>query len=211
MENNHEITWNSSLETLLKEQGEKCLCYTWLHTKAEGKYSYWNNYIALPVIVLSTLSGAGSIGSSAMFGDFPQASTLIGFVSLGVGMLQTIGTYFNWLRRAEGHKIASLTYQKLYNFISVEMSLPRNERMTAKDMLKVVRENMERTNETAPQIPPQIIALFQSRFDKTENIAKPEITNGLDEIYVYKEEEHITTPLPSPAENKPTVKISVAV
>jgi uncharacterized membrane protein len=206
-----DIRWNSQLERVISDEGERSLCFSWLHLHSEKRYSKLNTYISLPVIVMSTIAGSASIGSQTLFSDPQIAGVGIGLISLTVATLNTVASYFSWAKRAEAHRIASITYQKIYRFILIELALPRAERMAARDMLKVVRENMERISETAPQIPPQIIALFQSRFDKTENIAKPEITNGLDEIYVYKEEEHITTPLPSPAENKPTVKISVAV
>jgi len=55
-DNNNKIEWNDAIETLIKEQGEKALAYNWLHTRCEKKFSNANNYIALPVICLSTLS-----------------------------------------------------------------------------------------------------------------------------------------------------------
>ena len=71
----------------------------------------------------------------------------------------------------------------------IELSLPRSERMAAKDMLKVIRDQLDRLMETSPQIPDPIIDLFRQKFyTSTPNITKPEITNGLDPIHVYHEE-----------------------
>jgi hypothetical protein len=43
--------------------------------------------------------------------------------------------------------------------------------------------------ETSPQIPDTVIELFRQNFyATTPNITKPEITNGLDPIHVYREE-----------------------
>jgi hypothetical protein len=70
----------------------------------------------------------------------------------------------------------------------IELSLPRNERMAAQDMLKVVRDQLDRLHENSPQIPDQIISKFKKQFGTTTpEISKPDITNGLDPIYVHVE------------------------
>ena len=180
------IEWNDRLEELIADDGERALCYSWLHGKAEHLYSYRNNFIALPVIVLSTLAGTASIGSESLFQGFEFAPVVIGLTSITVGVLNTIGQYFSWAKRSEGHRIAHISYAKLYRFISTELSLPRRERMKANDLLKVVRENSDRLAETAPNIPQLIIETFQHHFTDPE-ISKPEIANGLEKIYIYKE------------------------
>ena len=187
MERSKKVEWNERLEELIADEGEKALCYAWLHNRSQVQYSYWNNFIALPVIVLSTLAGTASIGSESMFGDASKANVGIGLVSISVGVLNTVGQYFSWAKRAEGHRIAHLTYTKLYKFISVEMSLPRKERMDATDMLKVIREQIDRLNETSPMIPQPAIDEFQKKFKKYSDISRPEITNGLEKIYIYEE------------------------
>lgn len=187
MERSNKVEWNERLEELIADEGEKALCYAWLHNKSQIQYSYWNNFIALPVIVLSTLAGTASIGSDTMFGDASKANVGIGLVSISVGVLNTVGQYFSWAKRAEGHRIAHLTYTKLYKYVSVEMSLPRKERMDATDMLKVIREQIDRLNETSPMIPQGVIDEFQKKFRKYNEIARPEITNGLEKVYIYEE------------------------
>jgi hypothetical protein len=58
--------------------------------------------------------------------------------------------------------------------------------MAAKDMLKIVRDETQRLEETSPQVPDVVIREFKKRFgDSTPEVTKPEITNGLDPIYVY--------------------------
>ena len=182
-----QVSWNPQLELLLKEEGEKALSLYWLHTRAEVRYAHLNHFIALPVIFLSALNGATSIGSESLFGAASFAPMLVGFLSIGVGLLNSVGTYFAWSRRAEGHKIAALSYQKLYRFLAIELSLPRKERMTARDLLKVVRETAERLAEVSPSIPPSVIGNYQTKFADHAS-AKPEVANGLHLIEVYPED-----------------------
>jgi hypothetical protein len=183
----NQIEWNDAIETLIKEQGEKALAYNWLHTRCEKKFSHANNYIAIPVIIFSTLSGSASIASN-QFGDNKYIPLGIGALSIFVGILSTINSYFSWAKRAENHRISALNYSKLYLFISIELSLPREKRMNPRDFIKVIREQVERLGEISPPVADEIISQFKKEFDgKYQNVSRPEVTNGLVEIKVYKE------------------------
>uniref|UniRef100_A0A6C0JY32 SMODS and SLOG-associating 2TM effector domain-containing protein n=1 Tax=viral metagenome TaxID=1070528 RepID=A0A6C0JY32_9ZZZZ len=179
------ISWNSQLERILCEEGERALCFSWMHDRCQKYYSGFNTMISLPVIVLSTLAGATSIGSQSLFGTSNIANVVIGGVSLGVATLNTISSYFSWAKRSESHRIAGITYAKVHRFIMIELALPRSERITAKDMLKIVREQCDRLAETSPQVPDKIIGDFKAKFEKVTNVKKPDIANGLDPIYVH--------------------------
>ena len=197
-----DITWNSRLEEYFSTTAEKAHCFSWLHKRAEEFYSRTTVFVDLPVIILSVLNGAVSVGSKSLFGDSNFAPIGIGAIALMTGILNAIGSYFSWSRRAEAHKISSLQYAKLYRFLSIEMALPRNERMAPADLLKYVRVEYDRFAETSPLIPPGVITLFRDRFandPKYTDITFPEETNGLHAVTVYREKLHIT-PTESPAD-----------
>lgn len=180
------VSWNSQLERILSDEGERCLCFSWLHDRAEKKFTSLHTYITIPSIILATLSGSASIGTTALINNSTIANLVIGTTTLTVGLLGTISSFFAWAKRAESHRIATITYKKVYKFILVELALPRSERMNAKDMLKIIRDETQRLQETCPQIPDSIIKLFKDKFEKTTpEVTKPEITNGLHPIYVY--------------------------
>jgi len=184
--NSNTISWNSQLERVISDEGERALCYQWLHSRSEKMFSTLNTYLSLPVIILSTLAGSASIGSASLFNNSELASGIIGCVSLGVATLNTVGSYFAWAKRSEAHRIACLNYGKVYRFILIELALPRDERLSAKDLLKVVRDQCDRLQETSPQVPDKVIAEFKKRFEETTpGVKKPEITNGLDPILVH--------------------------
>jgi len=180
------VSWNSQLERIIAEEGERSLCFSWLHDRSEKRYSHFSTYITLPSIVMATLSGSASIGVSSVITDSRIANTIIGVTTLSVAILGTVASYFSWAKRSESHRIAAISYKKLYRFILIELALARSERMTAKDMLKIVRDDAQRLAEISPQIPDPIIEVFKTRFGSTTpEVTKPEITNGLDPIYVY--------------------------
>jgi hypothetical protein len=185
-EKNRPLSWNSQLEKVISDEGERSLCYSWLHNKSENRYSKLTTYITLPSIILATLSGSASIGIGQFIQDPQIGNTIIGVTTLSVAILTTVSSYFAWAKRCEAHRIATISYKKLHRFILIELALPRSERMAAKDMLKVVRDESQRMEETSPQIPDAVIAVFKEKFGKTTpDVTKPEITNGLDPIYVY--------------------------
>jgi hypothetical protein len=181
-----QASWNSQLEKILSDEGERSLCYSWLHDRSEKRYSRLHTSITLPSIVMATLAGSASIGTTSLFPNPQIANITIGIITLSVGLLTTVSNYFSWAKRSESHRIADITYKKIYKFILIELSLPRSERMAAKDMLKIVRDETQRLEETSPQVPDIVIKEFKKRFgDSTPEVTKPEITNGLDPIYVY--------------------------
>lgn len=186
-----EIHWNAQLERILASEGERALCFVWMHTRSEKRYSKFTTYIALPVIVLSTVNGFVSAAGGSIAED-PRALTLaVGVVSVGVGVLNTLTSYFAWAKRAEAHRMVALQYSKVHRSIMLELALPRDERIRANDMLKMVRDQLDRLHETAPQVPDSVIAEFKKNFESTTpEVSKPEITNGLDPIDIYVDEEN---------------------
>ena len=182
-----DVHWTLLLEKYFSDTAEKCFCYSYLHKRSEELYDHRRVFIDLPCIILATLNGATSIGSQSLFGDSPMASVGIGLVALFTAILQTIGSYFGWARRSEAHRIASLQYAKLFRHICVEMGLPREERQSAKDMLKSIKEQYDRLAETSPLVPSIVIKAFKEHFsnDKYKAISKPPEANGLEAVIVY--------------------------
>lgn len=185
VEDQSEISWNKELEDLIGKEGEKCSGLAWIYRETERYYSTANNYVALPVIVLSTLTGFISGSSQLIFANPDTSSIGIGAVSLFTGVLSTIGSYFSWAKKAEACRISSLQYSKLHKFISVELTLPKVERIRAKDMLKMIRETIERLLETSPAIPPKIIELYNQKFAKdSSQISHPDIAIGVTSVKI---------------------------
>jgi hypothetical protein len=183
-ENSNSPVWNNAIEALIKGIGEKSLSLSWLHSRSEKLYSYLNNYLAIPSIILSTLAGVGTTA----FGNIDNINLVMGGVSIIVSILTTLNSFFMYSKRSENHRITSIQYSKLYLLISIELSLPRDKRMAVKTFMKIVSENIQRLNEIQPQVPDSVIKQYNQKFkDEPDSISKPEITNGLVEILVFNE------------------------
>jgi hypothetical protein len=178
------------LEEYFASTGEKAHCLSLIHKKAEALYSQRRNFIDLPVIIISSVVGFLSVGSSTMFPDGAGASIGLGVGSLLVSVLNTTGSYFQWAKKAEANRISAIHYAKLYRFLNIEMSLPRTERMSPRDLLKYTKDSYDRLQEISPLIPPSIIREFKRDFagkPEYKDISMPEEANGLEHIVIYNE------------------------
>ena len=185
-DNTTTIHWTEMLEEYFATTGEKAHCLAWVHKRSEAIYSVRRTYIDLPVIVGSGVIAFLNAGSQSLFADPKISSIALGIGSLFVGIVNTLGTYFGWSKRAEGHRISAIHYSRLYRFISVELSLPRDERMNPNDFLKYVKDQYDRLQEISPMVPDIVIREFQTKFEKIQDIAKPEEANGLEKITVFR-------------------------
>ena len=104
-----DVSWNENLEAYFVEQGEQAHGLSMLHKTAEAMYSHRKTFVELPVIAISSVTGFLSVGSTSMFaGQEMTSSVVLGVLSLLVSVFQTVGTYFGWAKRAEGHRISSI-------------------------------------------------------------------------------------------------------
>lgn len=187
MEISTSISWTTRLEEYFASTGEKASGLAWVHKRSEAVYSNRRTYIDLPVIIGSGVIAFLNAGSSSLFPDQRIASTALGVGSLLMGILNSFGSYFGWAKRAEGHRISAIHYAKLCRFITVELSLPRSERMSPHDLLKYVKDQYDRLAEISPMVPDIVIHQFQRKFKNQKDISKPEETNGLHKIDIYRD------------------------
>lgn len=177
-----EPSWHESLEQIIKKEAERSMALRWAHDESARWCAAWNTRLVFPCIILSTLSGAGSVGSATLL-PFEGAPALVGVVSLIVGMLQTVQSFFAFAKRSESHRIASLQYGKIHAHLELQLSMPRTERLTAKEVIDWLKAETERLSEIAPQIPATIKKIFHARFGDTPT-AVPTILNGLEPVMI---------------------------
>ena len=191
--------WNPALEEVIKREGETAESLFWLHNKATLWAQRRNDCLQIPTIVLSSVTGFFSATTDMV----PQMA--LGGVSLLVGILTTINSYYRFSSRQEAHKIAAQLYMKAYKTIEVELSLPVSQRSDAGALLKELRDQLARISETAPPVPEVVIAAYKREF-REGTTAKPIIANGLDPIVVFRESvQHVEPRSPE----RPVVRVMV--
>lgn len=182
-----DIHWTEPLELIVRKSAEHALALSWVHEASQRWCASWNTLLMFPSIILSSLVGVGSVGSAQIL-PFEGASTVVGIVSITVGILQTIQNYFAFAKRSESHRISSLQYNKLHAFLSLQLSLPRKERKKAAEIIETVKSENEKLSDVAPLIPMSIKVMFQKRFGDIQDFSIPFILNGLEKVSITSQE-----------------------
>jgi len=186
--------WCDGFELVLKKEAEQSESLFWLHNKASHLASQRNDYIQIPSIILQTLTGFMSATNGLI------NPLILGGVSVFTGILSTLLSYYKFSARAEGHRVVSQLYMKIFKKIEVELSLPIKQRESPQKLLDEVREKLARINEVAPDVPESIIQQYKRQF-KDNDTSHPVIANGLDSITIYKEPREVVVITPNvPAE-----------
>jgi len=179
-------SWNSAQENLLKAIAERSNCMRWLHLHCFYYFESANFYLTIPNVIISTLNGGVTMSLTSLFPDpFSQkaATTVIGLISIFSAMLITMNQYIKSQQMMESHRATGLSYSKLHRMITIELALRRDQRHNALDLIKHVRNEQDRLENTAPNIIPFVIEKFNKIFKDTE-IEKPEIAGDLDAVNI---------------------------
>ena len=185
--NNTEDMWTDECEELLAEWSEKASCYRWLHGRCEKSYRKWDYCFSIPVIILSTLTGAANVGMDSFVPAENKsiASAIVGGVNIFAGIISTLQNFLKVAELMEAHRIAGVSWGKLQRNIAIELALDPSRRVLQGDFLKLSRAEYDRLIEAGPIIDDNIINQFNSKF-KNYEVCKPSICNGLDKCTIYK-------------------------
>lgn len=182
--------WTSECEILLAEWSEKATCYRWLHNSSEKKYRLRYYMFSIPVIILSTLTGACNVGLSSYIPEESQstAQAVVGGVNIFAGILSTLQNFLKVAELMESHRSAGVSWSKLGRNISIELAIDPHRRQNCHDFLSICRAEYDRLIEQSPLITTDVINEFKKKF-KDYKTSKPAITNGLDKCVIYKRPE----------------------
>ena len=172
------IIWNDQHEIILRQWGETCACYRFMHHRAFLLYKELSMKFTLPVIVLSTITGTANFAQSTLpLSIQPAAPSVIGGLNLIAGLIATVMQFLKINELMENHRTAALAYGLLSRNIRLTLALPREERK--KDGLKFVEEckaEYDRLIEQSPAVPINIIKDFETMYKDDEiDFVKPEI------------------------------------
>ena len=187
LKDKEENIWTDECEELLAEWSEKASCYRWLHGRCEKSYRKWYYCFSIPVIILSTLTGAANVGMDSFVPSESKslASAIVGGVNIFAGIISTLQNFLKVAELMEGHRIAGVSWGKLQRNIAIELALDPSRRVLQSDFLKISRAEYDRLIEAGPIIDDGIINQFNGKF-KNYEVCKPSICNGLDKCTIYK-------------------------
>jgi hypothetical protein len=190
-----DIDWRPEHENILIDWADKAMCYRWLHDQANTKFATKNTWFTIPVIILSTITGTANFAQERFGEEYKDMAVMIvGALNLFAGILTTIKQFLNISELNEAHRVSSISWDKFYRNIKVELTKHPNQRFPVGQMLKIQKEEFDRLMEISPQIPASVSAKFKAVFHSEpefDDIHKPDICGTLipTDHFRYKESE----------------------
>jgi hypothetical protein len=170
------LTWTNETEALLQGWADISSCFKWMHENSFRKYSKVNNYFAIPIIILSTVSGTLNVSLQgyvpAQYLNVAQAG--IGGLGIFTGILTTLQNLFKYAQLSESHNNVSIGWSKLNRNIQIELSVERSSRKDADSFIKICISEYDRLIEQSPTIPLDIIDAFKKMFREQNEKKKQE-------------------------------------
>ena len=169
--------WFPEQEHILKKWAEVSKSYRWFHDKAHSKYKWQNFWFSIPVIVLSNLTGIANFAQNSIPDDNENKRYVplgIGFINILAGIITTVYQFLKVAELVEAHRSSSLLYSKFSRDISVQLTLPHQQRKyNGKDYLNMKKDEFDRLLEQAPVIPNKIIEQYTNEFMISDNCENP--------------------------------------
>jgi hypothetical protein len=107
---------------------------------------------------------------------------VVGGINILGGIISTIQQFLKITQLNEAHRVASISWDKFYRNVKIELTKHPNERVLVSHLLKTSKEEFDRLMETSPVIPDKIILAFKTSFQTSDDyikISKPEICDAL--------------------------------
>jgi len=177
------MEWSKQHEVILIEWADKALCYRWLHAECRNNYSRKNTWFTIPVIIMSTLTGTANFAQERIPENYqPLYSVIVGSINIFAGIITTIQQFLKVTELNEAHRVSTISWDKFYRNIKLEISKSRIERIPPFQFLKLSKEEFDRLMETSPSIDKSVIERFKKKFsqEKYKNLYKPEICDNLE-------------------------------
>jgi len=178
--------WKKSDEHLLEEWSDHGKTYRWMHEQGRLKYARRNATFQIPVIILSTITGAANFAQDRVPIDFQgHYSLIVGFLNIIAGVIATIQTFLKVSELLEGHRVASMSWGKYYHNVKTELQKDPEDRENVVDFMKYAKLEYEKLVEQSPPIPPEIIGVLKEQVQKSGvQINLPPIVGVFDKFKV---------------------------
>lgn len=160
-----QVPWTEDHENILVEWADKAMCYRWLHGRSHQHYKRANAWYTIPVIIMSTLTGTANFAQDKFSGPTKEYVVVaIGAVNIIAGIITTIQQFLKISELNEAHRVSSLSWDKFYRNIKVELAKAPPERTPVIQMLKGSKEEFDRLMETSPSISTKVTEEFKQEF-----------------------------------------------
>ena len=161
--------WKPTDEKLLEEWADHGKSFRWMHEQSRVKFWKRNIQFQVPVIILSTLTGAANFAQERVPVDYQGYYAItVGFFNIIAGIIATIQTFLKVSESLEGHRVASVAWGKYYHNVKTELQKEPDDREDVVDFMKYAKMEYEKLVEQSPPIPLEIVNRLKENVDKSE-------------------------------------------
>ena len=179
---NPNAEWTSYYEDIFVDWCDKAMSYRYLHTVCHRHYYKRHVLFTIPVIFISTLTGVANFAQDRINEENQFYYTMaVGAFNIIAGFITTVAQFLKVNELSEGHRISSISWDKLYRNIRVELAKNPKERENIILYLKKTKEQYDLLIETSPEIRVDAINQFNKTF-KNSKFLRPEICNSLTSV-----------------------------
>lgn len=157
--------WTEEIEQLLKELSTKAQLWALLHADSQRYYDRQSRWLKIPQVVLSSISTSSCVVTLATSNQLILIFTLI--TQLIVTILAAVTLFLQVVELAVQHGKSEELASKLAEEIAVQLALPEDERMDAKQFIIKVRTTLD-TVRNKPPVVDSIIARYSKIFDSQQ-------------------------------------------
>lgn len=185
------MEWNRAVELIFESLADESQLRHKLHYQQYRWYANRNNRYAIPVVVLSVLSGSGNFIAGNFINKTIEKYLIIGIgvVSICTSIISSVSQFLKLAQSSESNRVASLAWGKFHSCIKFQIHLKTKDRIEAKDFMATIVSEYERLYE----ISPPLLARFIDKMCKklrslvTERFRIPHYMNGYHHCASYHE------------------------
>jgi hypothetical protein len=179
-------SWNDNMENLIKIWGEKAAGLRFMHNNSAESWKNFSNTLTLSSICITTIaSGASLIVASIDDKDYKNTilyiSGILGIIST---FIQSLKKFYNAEEKSADHTSIARQFGSFYRFITLQMNLNREERLSSDKLSEQALKEFERLHQESPPISIKQIELFRKTFADSEQ-AFPDICEKKFNIKIY--------------------------
>lgn len=179
--------WSDNMELLLKMWGEKAAGLRYMHAHSGGQWKQFANKLSIYGILVTGVVSTLSLAATSLDNEETKDAILIGVGGIGLvsTLIQSFKKFYNAEEKAADHSSVSKQFGSYYRYMTLQMSMSREDREPADVLSQWALKEYERLQQEAPPINGESIALFKKNFDKTLQ-AIPDVAEDKFVINIFK-------------------------
>ena len=187
-------SWSDNIELLMKKWGEEAAGLRFMHYHSGTKWKQFSDRLAIALIIVSGCASTISLLATGIEDKDIKNHILfsVGGITLISTLIQSFKKFYNAEEKAANHRLVSKQFGSFYRYMSLQLSMSREDRDPADVLTGWALKEYERLQLESPHLSRKSIDLFKKTFKDPEQ-AMPHVTKDKFLITIYKKTEKCNT------------------